>query len=286
MAVSRSIPPLLNVQSTFPTNPRSILQSIQRNRSLILDMTRREIKKKYQGTFLGLAWSFISPLLMLSVYTFVFAVVFKSRWGTTGDESRIDFAITLFAGLIVFGIFSESLNQSPGLIISNANYVKRVIFPLEILSIISVASVLFNAAMSVFVLLLMQLIFKGSLPFTIIFFPLVVLPIILLGLGASWFFSALGVYLRDIGQLLGFLTTILFFTSAIFFPISALPEQYQPILKLSPLVLVIEQSRSVLVYGNAPDWVASFILLIISSLTAWIGYWWFQKTRKGFADVI
>jgi lipopolysaccharide transport system permease protein len=249
-------------------------------------MTRREIKKKYQGTLLGLAWSLINPLLMLSVYTFVFGVVFKSRWGTTGDESRIDFAINLFAGLIVFGIFSESLNQSPGLIISNANYVKRVIFPLEILSIVSVASILFNAAMSVFVLLLMQLIFKGSLPFTIIFFPLVVLPIILLGLGASWFFSALGVYLRDIGQVLGFLTTILLFTSAIFFPISALPEQYQSILKLNPLVLIIEQSRSVLVYGNAPDWVASFILLMIGGLAAWIGYWWFQKTRKGFADVI
>lgn len=277
---------MLNVQSTFPTNPLSILQSLQRNRSLILDMTRREIKKKYQGTLLGLAWSLINPLLMLSVYTFVFGVVFKSRWGTTGDESRIDFAITLFAGLIVFGIFSESLNQSPGLIISNANYVKRVIFPLEILSIVSVASILFNAAMSVFVLLLMQLIFKGSLPFTIIFFPLVVLPIILLGLGASWFFSALGVYLRDIGQVLGFLTTILLFTSAIFFPISALPEQYQSILKLNPLVLIIEQSRSVLVYGNAPDWVASFILLMIGGLAAWIGYWWFQKTRKGFADVI
>ncbi len=275
-----------NVQSTYPTNPRSILQSIRRNRSLILDMTRREIKKKYQGTFLGLAWSFISPLLMLSVYTFVFAVVFKSRWGTTGDESRIEFAITLFAGLIVFGIFSESLNQSPGLIISNANYVKRVIFPLEILSIVSVASILFNAAMSVVVLLLMQLMFKGSLPLTVIFFPLVVLPISLLGLGASWFFSALGVYLRDIGQLLGFLTTILFFTSAIFFPISALPENYQRLLKFNPLVLFIEQSRNVLVYGNSPDWVTSFILLIISSLAAWIGYWWFQKARKGFSDVL
>lgn len=249
-------------------------------------MTRREIKKKYQGTFLGLAWSFISPLLMLSVYTFVFAVVFKSRWGTTGDESRIEFAITLFAGLIVFGIFSESLNQSPGLIISNANYVKRVIFPLEILSIVSVASILFNAAMSVVVLLLMQLMFKGSLPLTVIFFPLVVLPISLLGLGASWFFSALGVYLRDIGQLLGFLTTILFFTSAIFFPISALPENYQRLLKFNPLVLFIEQSRNVLVYGNSPDWVTSFILLIISSLAAWIGYWWFQKARKGFSDVL
>lgn len=275
-----------NIQSTFPTNPLSILQSIRRNRSLILNMTRREIKKKYQGTFLGLAWSFISPLLMLSVYTFVFAVVFKSRWSTNGEESRIDFAITLFAGLIVFGIFSESLNQSSGLIISNANYVKRVIFPLEIFSLVSVASILFNAAMSLLVLLLMQLIFKSSLPFTVIFSPLVVLPVVLLSLGVSWFFSAIGVYIRDIGQILGFLTTILFFTSAIFFPISALPENYQRLLKLNPFVLLIEQSRKVLIYGQPPDWGTLVILLAVSSLVAWIGYWWFQKTRKGFADVL
>lgn len=277
---------MLNVQSTYPTNPLSILQSIRRNRVLILDMTRREIKKKYQGTFLGLAWSFISPLLMLAVYTFVFAVVFKARWGSSGEESRTDFAITVFAGLIVFGIFSELLNQSTTLIIGNANYVKRVIFPLEIISIVSTGSILFNAATSTLILLLMQLLFRGFLPLTAVFFPLVALPAILLGLGASWFFSALGVYIRDIGQLLGFLTSILFFTSAIFFPVSALPETYQRLIRFNPLVIIIEQSRNVLVYGNPPDWGSLFILLIVSSLTAWIGYWWFQKARKGFADVL
>lgn len=275
-----------NVQPMHSSNPIAIFQSIRRNQSLILDMTRREIKKKYQGTFLGLAWSFISPLLMLAVYTFVFAIVFKSRWGSSGEENRFDFAITMFAGLIVFGIFSELINQSPALIIGNANYVKRVIFPLEILPIVSAGGILFNAAMSTGILLLMQLLFKGVLPFTVVFFPLVVLPVILLGLGASWFFSALGVYIRDIGQLLGFLTTILFFTSAVFFPISALPENYQRLLKLNPLVVLIEQSRSVLIYGYPPDWIALFIIFIVSSLAAWIGFWWFQKTRKGFADVL
>ncbi len=249
-------------------------------------MTKREIKKKYQGTFLGLAWSFISPLLMLAIYTFVFAVVFKARWGISGEESRIDFAIILFAGLIVFGIFSESVNLSPGLIIGNSNYVKRVIFPLEILSIISVGSVLFNAAMSILILLLMQMLFKGFLPITVIFFPLVVLPVILLSLGVSWFFSALGVYIRDIGQLLGFLTTILFYTSAVFFPLSALPENYQQVLKFNPLVVIIEQSRNVLIYGYFPDWVSILAAFLVSSLAAWIGFWWFQKTRKGFADVL
>jgi len=277
---------LFNTQSTHSGKPLAIFQSIRRNWSLILDMTKREIKKKYQGTFLGLAWSFISPLLMLAIYTFVFAVVFKARWGISGEESRIDFAIILFAGLIVFGIFSESVNLSPGLIIGNSNYVKRVIFPLEILSIISVGSVLFNAAMSILILLLMQMLFKGFLPITVIFFPLVVLPVILLSLGVSWFFSALGVYIRDIGQLLGFLTTILFYTSAVFFPLSALPENYQQVLKFNPLVVIIEQSRNVLIYGYFPDWVSILAAFLVSSLAAWIGFWWFQKTRKGFADVL
>jgi len=277
---------LNNYHLKLSSKPAAIFQSISRNKSLIFDMTKREIKKKYQGTFLGLAWAFISPLLMLSIYTFVFAIVFKARWGTGGDESRLDFAITLFAGLIVFGIFSESINQSPALIINNANYVKRVIFPLEILSIVSVGSILFNAAMSTAILLLMQLLLKGVLPVTVVFFPLVVLPVVLFGLGASWFFSSLGVYIRDIGQLLGFITTILLFTSAVFFPTSTLPENYQRLLKLNPLVILIEQSRNVLVYGNSPDWVAIFILLVISSMTTWIGFWWFQKTRNGFADVL
>lgn len=277
---------MFNTQSTHSGKPLAIFQSIRRNWSLILDMTKREIKKKYQGTFLGLAWSFISPLLMLAIYTFVFAVVFKARWGISGEESRIDFAIILFAGLIVFGIFSESVNLSPGLIIGNSNYVKRVIFPLEILSIISVGSVLFNAAMSILILLLMQMLFKGFLPITVIFFPLVVLPVILLSLGVSWFFSALGVYIRDIGQLLGFLTTILFYTSAVFFPLSALPENYQQVLKFNPLVVIIEQSRNVLIYGYFPDWVSILAAFLVSSLAAWIGFWWFQKTRKGFADVL
>ncbi len=277
---------MFNTQATHSSNPIAIFRSIKQNWSLILDMTKREIKKKYRGAFLGLAWSFINPLLMLIVYTFVFSFVFKARWGLSESENRLDFAITLFAGLIVFGIFSESIQQSAELIINNANYVKRVIFPLEILSVISVGSIVFNAVMSTVILLLMQLFLKGFFPLTVIFFPLIVLPVILLALGASWFFSALGVYLRDVDQLLGFLTTLLLFTSAIFFPLSALPENYQKLLRLNPLVILVEESRKVLVHGQTPDWLSLAIPFVLSGLVAWIGFWWFQKTRKGFADVL
>lgn len=276
----------LNVKSAHPTSPISILQSIYRHRFLIFNMTRREIKKKYQGTFLGLIWSFLSPLLMLAVYTFVFGVVFKARWGISNEERHLDFAINIFAGLIVFSIFSDMINQSPSLIVGNSNYVKRVIFPLEILSIVSAGSVVFNSITSVLILLLVQFLLKGFLPLTFVFFPIVALPVILIGLGASWFFSALSVYIRDIPQFLGLLTSILFFTSAIFFPVSALPENYQFLIRLNPLVSIVEQSRNVLVYGTFPDWNVTFILLGLSMIIAWLGFWWFQKTRKGFADVL
>jgi lipopolysaccharide transport system permease protein len=228
----------------------------------------------------------VTPLLMLAVYTFVFSVVFKARWGISENESRIDFAITLFAGLIVFNTFSEALNQSPGLIINNVNYVKRVIFPLEILSLISMGSILFNSMISLIILLLVQLVFKGFFPITIFFLPLTLLPLLLLGLGVSWFFSALGVYIRDVSQLLGLLTTVLMFLSAVFFPLSTLPETYQVWLKLNPIAMIIEECRKVLVYGKNPDWLVVGILLTISLLAAYVGFWWFQKTRKGFADVL
>ena len=273
-------------QTEPPNNIFSIFHSFKRNHRLIFEMTKREIKKRYQGSVLGLAWSFINPLLMLIVYTFVFSVVFKARWGVSENESRIDFAIILFVGLIIFGIFSEAVNQAPGLILSNVNYVKRVIFPLEILSLISLGSILFHSFVSLSILVVVQLLFKGFLSPTILLLPLTILPIVFLSLGFSWFFSALGVFIRDIGQILGVIITVLMFTSAIFFPLSALPENYQVLLRLNPIAMIIEECRNILIYGQSPDWFIAGALLISSLLVAFAGFWWFQKTRKGFADVL
>jgi lipopolysaccharide transport system permease protein len=273
-------------QSDPSSNIFSIFRSFKRNRRLIFEMTKREIKKRYQGSVLGLAWSFINPLLMLIVYTFVFSVVFKARWGVSENESRIDFAIILFVGLIIFGIFSEAVTQAPGLILSNVNYVKRVIFPLEILSLISLGSILFHSFVSLSILIVVQLLFKGFLSPTILLLPLTILPIVFLSLGFSWFFSALGVFIRDIGQILGVIITVLMFTSAIFFPLSALPEDYQVLLRLNPIAMIIEECRNILIYGQSPDWFITGALLISSLLVAFAGFWWFQKTRKGFADVL
>ena len=276
----------MNPHREHPATPLAMLESLWRNRQLILQMARREISSRYRGSMIGLAWSFINPVLLLLVYTFVFSVVFKARWGTDPNESRADFAIILFSGLIVFNLFAEIINRAPALITSNANYVKKVVFPLEILPWVTLGSALFHTVISLLVLLLAQLVLKHSLPWTIIFFPLALLPLILGSVGLAWFLSALGVFVRDIGQITGILTTVLFFMSAVFYPLSALPEKYQGFLRLNPLVPIITESRKSLVLGLSPDWSSILIALLISLVVAFAGFWWFQKVRKGFADVL
>lgn len=235
---------------------------------------------------MGLAWSFINPLVMLVVYTFVFSVVFKARWNVGGEENRTDFAIILFAGMIVYGLFAESVNRAPGLIISNVSYVKKVVFPLEILPWVSLGSILFHAIVSLIVLLLAQLFIKLSLPWTSLLLPLVLLPLIIGCLGLAWFLAALGVYIRDIGQVTGVFTTVFMFISAVFYPVSVLPAPYQSWLRLNPLVLIITESRNVLIFGTLPDWYSLGIVLILGLVIAASGFWFFQKMRKGFADVL
>lgn len=235
---------------------------------------------------MGLAWSLFNPILMLVVYTFVFSVVFKARWGTGGEESQSGFAIVLFVGMIVYGLFAEMANRAPGLILSNVNYVKKVVFPLEILPVVGLGAALFHAIISLVVLLVAILLINGNLAWTFIFFPLILTPLLLATLGASWFLASLGVFVRDAGQTIGIFTTVLMFFSPVFYPISALPEKFQIWLMLNPLTFVIEQSRAVMIFGKQPDWAGLGIYAGASLVVAWAGYWWFQKTRKGFADVL
>ena len=275
-----------NPHQSHPAAPVAMFKSLWGNRQLIWQMTRREIDGRYRGSMIGLAWSFITPILLLLVYTFVFSVVFKARWNVGGDESKTDFAIILFAGMIVFNLFAEIVNRAPGLVTSNVNYVKKVVFPLEILPGVALGSALFHSLISLLVLLLAQFILTLSLPWTIIFFPLVLLPLIFFCMGIAWFLSAIGVFIRDVGQVTGLLTTILMFMSAVFYPLSALPEDYQFWLGLNPLVLIITESRKVLILGESPNWITLIVASFVSLSIAFAGFWWFQKVRKGFADVI
>lgn len=248
-------------------------------------MTRRDISQRYRGSALGIVWAFLNPLLMLAVYTFVFSVVFNARWGGA-QESRIDFAITLFSGLIVFNLFAEIVNRAPGLVLGNVNFVKKLIFPLEILPLVSMGSVLFHTCISLLVLMAAQLVFKGYIPVTVVLLPLVLLPLLLAGLGISWFLSALTVYVRDVAHITAVLTTVLLFVSAVFFPVSALPSKYRFIVLLNPVAVIISESRKVLIFGEAPDWYLLGWMALVGSCLVVGGYLWFQKARRGFADVL
>ncbi len=234
---------------------------------------------------MGLLWSFLNPLFMLAIFTFVFTVVFEARWGIE-RESGSQFAVILFAGLIVHAFFSETLTRAPGVILGNANYVKKVVFPLEILPIVTLGGALFHAFVSLFILLVAFVLLNGYLHWTVVLIPVVLFPLFVLSLGAGWILASLGVYVRDIGQVTGVLSTALLFLSPIFFPINALPEPLQPWMHLNPLTFIIEQAREVLIWGRLPNWQGLGAYLLGSVAVAWLGFFWFQKTRKGFADVL
>lgn len=259
--------------------------SLWNNRDLVLALTKREVIGRYRGSVMGILWSFFNPVLMLAVYTFVFSMVFKARW-SGGSDSKTEFALILFAGLMVFSLFSECINRAPSLIISNVNYVKKVVFPLEILPWVSMGSSLFHWIISLLVWVMFYLIFFGVPHINALLIFIIILPLILLTMGLSWMLSSLGVYLRDIAQIISVITTILLFMSPIFYPVSALPIEFQPLLLFNPLTLIIEQARDVLIWNKWPQWQYYFIYLMISGLVAWMGFAWFQKTRKGFADVL
>ncbi len=276
----------MNPHQAPRTSIGELFASLWRNRSLIVQMTKRDVIGRYRGSVLGLAWSFFNPLLMLMVYTFVFSVIFKARWGVGGGEDRAGFAIVLFVGIIVHGLFAECTNRAPGLILANVNYVKKVVFPLEILPWVAMGSTLFHSGISLLVLLLAQLLLNHTMPFTAVFFPIIILPLLLATMGVAWFLSAIGVYLRDVSQTVGILTTVLLFLSPVFYPLSALPEEYQIWVKLNPLTFTLEEGRKTLIFGQIPDGVGWGIYMFVSIAIAWMGFWWFQKSRKGFADVL
>ena len=266
-------------------SPGALLGSLRTHWPLILKMTRREVGERYKGALVGWLWSIILPLCMLVIYTFVFSVVFKARWGVE-NESKTQFAMVLFAGLIVYGFFSDVINRAPHLVLANVNYVKRVVFPLEILVVVAVCSALFQALASLAVLLVALLVLNGSVPVTALLLPLIWLPLMLVTMGVGWLFASLGVFARDLKQITGVLTLMLMFISPIFFPVKALPEAFQTAMWLNPLTFFIEQTREVLVWGRLPDWLGLGLAWVASAVVAWLGFAWFQKTRKGFADVL
>ncbi|MFZ5735655.1 ABC transporter permease [Rhodopseudomonas palustris] len=259
--------------------------TVTSNSGLLWELTKRDFVQRYKGSAFGLGWSLFTPLLMLAIYTFVFSVAFKARWGT-GDEGKIGFAIVLFSGLIVHGLFAECLTRAPSLITSNPNYVKKVVFPLEILPLMTMGSALGNFVVSLGILVAFCALSGTPLHSSGLLLPILLLPLLLTVLGLSWLLASLGVYLRDFAQLIGMVTTIALFLSPIFYPITALPPAFQSLLVLNPITLPIIMLRSALLWGAPINWLAWTASLVVGAAIFYLGFAWFQKTRRGFADVL
>ena len=256
-----------------------------RHRSLTWELSKREVLGRYRGASFGLAWSVISPFMMLGVYAFAFGSVLKSRWPheAGGDHS---YAVILFVGLIMHGFFAECLTRAPTLVVANPNFVKRVVFPLDVLPWPMMLSALFHAFTNFLVLVLLMLALEHHLHATIALLPLVLAPFALLTLGLSWILASLGVYFRDITQVMPVLATALLFLSSAIIPVSILPPSLQTLFRLNPLTFFIDQARLVALAGQAPDWTALGLATVAGGIVAWCGHAWFASTRRGFADVL
>lgn len=269
----------------FSVNPLKLISSYWHKRMLISQLVTREIKGKFQGTHLDFLWVFLEPMLMLSVYTFVFRVIFNRHWHSKG-ESILEFGIILFSGLLIFNLFRDTINSAPKLIFKNVNYVKKVVFPLEILPVVSLLTGLYHLCASLLILGVLYFLVYGQLHLEVIYIPVVILPYVLMIFGASLFLASIGVYFRDIAQLIAMLVMATLFLSAVFYPIDSVPEQYRIWFYLNPVAFTIDQFRGLVILGRMPSWEWLAYYYPASMVFSWLGLFWFQKTRHGFSDVL
>jgi lipopolysaccharide transport system permease protein len=267
-------------------NPLRMLRSLWHHRSLIRQITRREIETRYRGTFLGFFWLVINPLVLLLIYTFVFGVVFHSRWGKAPSQSLAQFALIVFCGLTAFNIFSECAGRAATIVIGVPNYVKKVVFPLEILPVCRLGAALFQGSIGLAVLLAANLLVNHTIEWTLIFLPVVMLPLIFFSLGVMWFLASLGVFLRDIHHVIVLVVQVMFFASAIFYPIEVLPALPQAAIRLNPLTSIVANFRRVILWGMMPSWFGLALWLLATGTVMMLGYVWFMKSKMAFADVI
>lgn len=267
-------------------NPLLVINIVRQHSSLMRQIVRRNIISRYQGSMLGILWSVVQPLMMLFVYTFVFSVVFRLRWGGLGGATPGTFAVVMFCGIAILNIFSESMVACTGSIVSCPNYVKKVVFPLEVIPLAQVISSFILGGLWLLMLLAGILLVQKTLYWTALLLPAVLLPFFFFTCGLSFFVASLGVYVRDALQGITIIVQVLFFMTPIFYPIEAVPDKYRIYLQLNPLSFFVEEVRKVLIWGKLPDWGTWALFMIISLVIAQLGLAWFMKTKKGFADVI
>jgi lipopolysaccharide transport system permease protein len=266
-------------------DPRAVPLSLWRHREIVWQLARREVVARYRGSMLGMFWAFGVPLLMLAIYTLVFGAVFHVRWPIPAENGP-SFALILFSGLVVYTLFSECVIRAPTLVLAHATYVKKIVFPLEVLPWVVMATGLFHAGVSLIVLVVARTLLQGPPPWTVVLLPFILTPCILFTMGLSWLLASLGVFFRDIAQTVGLFTMAILFLSPVFYPVSALPPGLRTWVWLNPLTSPIEHVRAALFLGETPAWGAFCMALAIAYGVAWAGLAWFQKTRASFADVL
>ena len=265
------------------------MNELFQNKDLILQLIKREVLERYRGSSLGLLWSFAYPVFMLLVYMFVFGIVFKLKWGVapgSGQENPVPFGIIMFSGLVLHAFLGECLVRSCTLIINNQQYVKKVVFPLPILSLVSIGAAVFHLLAGLVILLVFMLLFGVIPSWTIVYAPFVILPFVMLILGISWLLSALCVFIRDIKQIIGVLVTVLLFLAPIFYPLSQVPEAYQHWMYLNPLTIIIEEFRAVVLFAQQPDWLLLGMYYLVAGIVLVLGFSFFKRTKGAFADVV
>lgn len=255
-----------------------------RFRNLLYQLIKRDITSRYQGTVIGLAWPLVLPLLTLGVYAFVFGFVLQPRWPT--DSTSGTFTSLLFTGLLVFSFFAECSSRSSSLIANNANYVKKVVFPIELLIWVPIGSAMFNMTLGLLAWLVVHFVGGGDLHFTMFLAPLVVIPFVIMCVGISYFLSAVGVFVRDVGQVVAVSVQLMMYLAPVIYPREVLPEEFQWIMALNPITIPVEQFRNVLNYGILPDFVSLVTYTFVACLVGGLGRVFFEKMRRGFADVI
>lgn len=273
-------------------NPLGLLAALAVRADLIWQFASRELLERHKGAMLGVAWNILSPMLTLSVYTFVFGFVLKVRWENKGGHAwqgidpHLSFALTFFCGHALAHLFVECVGRAPTVIASRPNLVRKVVFPLEILPVSVLVAGLVTLAVSVGILLVCSLVFAGRVPPTAPLFVVPVVPLVMLALGASWFLASLGVFLRDVRNVVQVLVQVVVFMSAVFYPIQRVPEGWQPLVRYNPLAVIIENGRRTLLWGEWPEWQRLAWVTLLAFVVMQAGYAWFMRTKRGMADVV
>lgn len=263
-------------------SPWAIIRALVGHHYLLGQLIKRDVLLRYRGAYFGLLWVFLNPLIMLGIFVFVFGYIFQARWPV--QYSGLPFAINLYCGLIAFNIFGETVSRSPSAVRGQASYVKKIIFPLEILPIVPLGAALVHGLFN-FLILIAALLWSGHFNAQIMLYPLLLLPLLLLALGASWFLAAWGVFIKDMAQIVPLLVQMLFFLSPILYTASMAPEVVRPFYELNPMGAVIEACRAA-ASGALIDWRPWGLSLGFGLVAALLGHAFFQHSRDEFADVL